>query len=299
MDKNRLIHYARYDLTIHRAFYRNLALTSAVLMLSITLLGFFIRWWEKTYDSAFYIESLTYTHISGTVLTLLTLMGLLMTVYAACFNHPLANRQSRLKTLTLPATNGEKFLWHALLVTVGGAAFLAAVLLLCDALNALLSLLAGFERIYSLTAGASSFLGVFNYEGLGDANDPFREITYLRGEYFGVWLGIVVWMAGSAVWNISAFVYGNAIKYRYNILWTILTLWLLQTVVTIVAVALISLLEGVDFYYLDNLSREDGTRIICIGIWVFDALLLGTAGLMWWRSWVRYCRAQITSRLNR
>lgn len=299
MDKNRFLNYARYDLTIHAAFYRNLALLSTIIMLSITLLGFLFRWWDKAYNHALYGDYSGYTHIAGTVVILAMAMGLMMNVYAACFNHPLANRQDRLKTLTLPATNGEKFLWHTLLVIVGGALQLTVALLLCDALNALLSLLCGFSHVYSLTAGIWSMVSLTGSEALGFLNDPLREIAVMRLDAFRLWLSIVVMLVVSFVWELSAFVYGNSFKYRYNILWTMLGLWVLESVVSIVMVMAVSIAstEGVEM--LDDMARDDVFDFLTAMFWGFNVVLIVTAALMWWHSWVRYRHAQITSWLNK
>lgn len=301
MDKNRFLNYARYDLTIHQAFYRNMALLSAVIMLSITLLGFLARWWQKSHLDVWTNDDTNYTHIFFTVISLSAVMSLLMSVYAACFNHPLANRQDRLKTLTLPATNSEKFLWHTLLVVVGGAALLTVTLLLCDALNAVFSLLTGFDHVYSLTAGVGSLITCTLYEGMGAANDILGEVAVMREDAFRLWLSIFMMSTLSFVWTISAFVYGNCLKFRYNILWTILVLWVLQTVLVIVLIVVVTFMqEGYIMPSVDaDWARDEVYDFIAACVWGINVVLIATAALMWWRSWVRYCRVQITSPLNR
>lgn len=301
MNKTRFLNYGRYDLYIHAPFYRNLAIVTCVLMTGIALLGFLFRWYafgEYRVMVAHFEEQINpdYAYVGFTAMALVCLMGVMMCAYAACFNHPLGARKDRLKTLTLPATNGEKFLWHLLLVGVGGAALLFAALLLADGLNALCSLFAGFDRVYSLTASVWSVLTMGYYEGMGEGN--WQDYSEWAADMtatetcasVALWLAVVL----SAWWQWSAFIYGSTVKFRYNILWTLLALWALQVVLTIVVFLFLPLLEDIS----RDLTQDSAERLALIFLFSLDFLLLATGACLWWRSWVRYCRVQITSRLN-
>lgn len=301
MNKNRFLNYARYDLTIHFPFYRSLALTTFVVMLAMTLFGFLFRWWsiKWMYDGG----NDAYT-VDIMVIVLLFVMGIMHNVFFGCFNHPLRQRQDRLKTLTLPVTNGERFLWHLLLPLVGGALLLFLCLLVADGMNALLSLLAGFDRVYSLTGGVLHYLSFHDYIGFSAIGEPMEgmamELSTIPGP--GLPLGFWLLYVLSVVWTLSAYVYGNHVKYRYNLLWTTLGLWLLETVLSfffLLIAGIVSMHDADLDYYMQNLDRDTVAQIISGIFWTLDIILFVTAALLWWRSWVRFKNAQITTRLNR
>lgn len=308
MNKTRFLNYGRYDLYIHAPFYRNLVVITVVLMTSLALIGFLFRWWDFNEHRIMlaaeeWQSDGSYAYVGYTAVLLYCLMGVMMYAYAACFNHPLTARKDRLKTLTLPATNGEKYLWHLLLVGVGGAALLFASLLLADGLNALFSLLVGFDRVYSLTASVWSLLTMGYYEGMGhggwlDYSEWVREMVATEPcASVGLWLAVVL----SAWWQWSAFIYGSTVKFRYNILWTLLALWVLQMVLSVAAFVSCAIVENMSedqLFFTGQMDRDSAERQVLILLYSLDFLLLATGACMWWRSWVRFRRVQITSRLN-
>lgn len=301
MNKNRFLDYARYDLTIHFPFYRSLALTTAVVMLAMTLFGFIIRWWmsKMVYEGEFGSYS-----VDLMVIALLFVMSVMHIVFWGCFNHPLRVRQDRLKTLTLPVTNGERFLWHTLLPLVGGSVLLFLCLLLCDGLNALLSLIAGFDKVYSLTAGVFSMLSLSDYTGFSAIGEPVEEIAneFMTMPNSSVYFAFVLLNTLSLVWTWSAYVYGNQVKYHYNLLWTTLGLWALQAVLSFVFFIFVDWLTVYDNEvdnYLSGLDRDSVAKIISGMFWTVDFLMVTTGALLWWFSWKRFKNAQITTRLNR
>lgn len=301
MNKNRFLDYARYDLTIHFPFYRSLVLTTAVVMLAMTLLGFLFRWWMAY--MVYMGDEDSYT-VDITVLVLLFVMSVMHLVYFGCFNHPLRARQDRLKTLTLPVTNGERFLWHTLLPLVGGALLLMLCLLLSDGLNALLSLLAGFDQVYSLTEGVFSIFSFRDSASFSFVGDAIETIPGEISSIPGPGMPLAFWLLNilSVVWSWSAYVYGNHVKYRYNLLWTTLGLWALQTVLSLlflIIVAFISVYEEDLKYYMNGLDMDTVAEIISGMFWTIDFIMLATGVLLWWFSWKRFKNAQITTRMNR
>jgi len=301
MNKNRFLNYARYDLTIHFPFYRSLALTTAVVMLAMTLFGFLFRWWMVKIDFAggHYDYSVDFM-----VIALLFVMSVMHIVYFGCFNHPLRARQDRLKTLTLPVTNGDRFLWHSLLPLVGGALLLLLCLLLSDGLNALLSLLAGFDEIYSLTAGVFSAISLSDNMGFSVVGEPLEGIIEEVSSIPGPGMLAAFWLFNilSVVWVWSAYVYGNHVKYRYNLLWTTLGLLVLQAVLSLIFIyfaVFISVHEEEMKYYMQNWDMDTVAEIISGIFWTVDFIMLTTGVLLWRFSWKRFKNAQITTRLNR
>jgi len=98
----------------------------------------------------------------------------------------------------------------------------------------------------------------------------------------------------AACWQWTAFIYGSTVKFRYNILWTLLALWVLQVALTFLVFACLPLFENM----VDGLDMNSGRRFLLNLVYGLDFLLLATCAWMWWRSWVRYRRVQITSTLN-
>ena len=299
MEYNRFIQYAKYDLTINKAFYRNISIVAVSVITGIAILGFLCRW-TMVKNLGIGVDHsgnvFSYYGIGGTVVFTTGVVSLLMMVFAGCFNHPLRNKQGRISTLTLPATNGEKFLWHTLVVILGGSLLCILSVIAADIVNALLSLIAGFpiDNIYSITKQFFRFLVMnFRNESMGEIGNA--DIMFpLYSKYYYAFLGLIY---ASSIWTITAFVFGNSVKYRYNIIWTLLGLWALQFV--------LSILEILGFtLFLKNIEEHDfdpynfgntGWTIYWIGM----VIIVGTAVLMWWQSWRNYQNAQITNRLNR
>ena len=290
IDNKRFVQYARYDLTINRTFYRNMAIVTMALIAAVTVLGFMLRW--VALSSTDYHTEFDYRPIF-TALMVKSLVGIIQTIWAGCVNHPLRNKQSRISVLTLPATNAEKYLWHLLLVIVGAMLLCLLSVVVADGLNALLSLMIGLSpsEIYSLTAEHLRYYTL-------TMNLPFTESTILDGETSAEWGEITKWLiatsAVSAVWSLSAFVFGNAVKYKYNIIWTFIALYALQMVITIlIIISAIGIGSNIDMSTIR--SEEINEMAIVRGIFITTIILtVVTSALMWWGSWRLYKKAQIT-----
>lgn len=287
-NRKRFGQVARYDLTINRTFYRNMAITIFAVLASVMLVGFSVRY-------AFKVNTeIDYAGVGMTALMLTWLMMVIGNACAGCIFHSLRNKQSRISSLTLPATNAEKFVWYVIVALGGGLLVNIASLLVCDILNALLSLLAGFptEHIYSLTRSVWSIVTLqFDYEGMG------WDIHLSNDEFFAYILRcyLIPYAVMSYVWTLTAYAYGNAIKYRYNILLTMLAMYVLQMVIAILVIVIAMCAKA----YGNELGEEEvimGMKIIYYTIMLIMAV---TAELMWRDAWRRYRRAQVTSRLNR
>ena len=298
---NRFTQYARYDLTVNRTFYRNMAITSAAIVLAITILGFLIRWIIKANTSEYELEFVgadAYAGIGGTVIFLSVFIGTMSYVYAGCFNHPLRNKQSRISVLTLPATNAEKFLWHACITIVGGHLLLLASLLTADLVNFIFSLAVGFpvDHIYSITINLfQASIGEMG-TGMGVFSAASEQMYGPEGigslRYYLITLALA-----SGIWYMTTFVFVNAIKYRYNIVWTILAHTALQFVLsTLTIMGAILFTTQIDNF---TPSEEQMETFMKVGYWAAMTIFVGTTIWMWWGAWRLYKKAQITSSLNR
>ena len=78
MEFNRFVQYAKYDLTINKAFYRNTSIVTASIITGIAVMGFLIRWTmirnlnvgvdsDETIDSWYYSINATVKVIFGVV----------------------------------------------------------------------------------------------------------------------------------------------------------------------------------------------------------------------------------------
>ncbi len=303
MDKTRFLQYARYDLTLNRTFYRNMAFTTAVVIVSIALLGFLLRWilWKNVTSVTGGIgrpdESLS--GVGGTCFFLYLAATCFLCLFAGCLNHPLRNKQSRISVLSLPATNAEKFVWHLLLVVGGGLLLCLVSLLLADAVNFIFSFIVGFppHQIHSLTL-TTLRLSVLDI----DINGSFSAMDGLPYPPDSLWnhlLTPVAWVSMAlvgAAWNIAVFIFGNSLKWRMNIPWTILALWVLQTLASILLVAgAVGLAAFADDW---PWAESHFSLLTWCGYAIYMLFFGGTAVWMFRMSWQLYQKAQLTNRLN-
>lgn len=285
MNFNRFINVARYNFAINRAQYMKLAL-SLFLVMALPFLMFVVKsiWFFAISGSA----QLAVSTIPGTSMGTWMSMCFIFAMPIICGYtfHNLLTKQSRIKELTLPASNGEKFLFHAL-VTVGGA-FLVYVIsfLLIDLIQYLyVGLLYGFS--YSEWVSYESiFLNVSNH---GDVSlnsivnpDTLGWLKAIRS--FG-------WVA-----FFSTFVLGNAIKYRHNVLWTYVFHWVLSFVGVLGMGLLIPVFKDMDWSWIQDFDPEKAGTYLKVGSILFFSLV---TIVCWWMSYRLYCRAQITTKRNK
>lgn len=298
-NKERFTNFAKYDLTINRTFYRNMALATAIGTIGIATLGFTLRhsiWLHEGGMAApESFESYNYVVITaGYVLGFLTLM---MIIFSGCTLHNLRNKQGRITELTLPATNLEKFLWHMGLMHVGGFILCIVSLLLSDAINALLTLIVyGAENgVASLTAAIGDFLRLaFITDNISFDFHSSEEVER------------TIWMFRSLGWftvcyyilNIFVYLFGNAIKYKYNIILTYISLQVIGFVFIVASFICEGLISGF-FEGFKDLDSEKALTYATTGFFTASGIVLLLAAFLGWLSYQRYTKAQITSPLNR
>ena len=315
-NKERFANFATYDLTINKSFYRNMALVNIAGAVCIALLGFIARY---TFYSSIVNDTMggqAYSYIPDAYsfegynwmyLTALYELGfflIMLQIFAGCWAHNLRNKQGRITELTLPATNLEKFTWHALVVLVAGFILCILSLLIADGFNALLTLINyGTENgIKSLTVSVGEMCSM---RGI-------TEIVFMRGlwhnaercitnddaiQYFNAFTLLVFC---SAFFQSTIYFLGNAFKYKYNIILTYAALQVLGTVLSFVFFICVAL--GVNVPTIMDTTTpdiEDVGQALTILYYVLSFItLVASAFFIWW-SYNRYTKAQITSSFNK
>lgn len=274
---NRFLNVARWNFTINRSQYTKLAL-SLFLVMSLPLLTFILKtiWMSAVTGN---MELALASSIPGTN------MGTWM---SACFIvawpilsgytfHNLLTKQSRIKELTLPASNGEKFLFHAL-VTIGG------------------SLLVYVVSYFLLDILQYLYVGIF----YGFSNThwiSYSSILFMH-EGDGMWVLLIMDLMYVAF--SSTFVLGNALKYRHNVLWTCLFHFVLSFALLFAVGLTIPFLgdwmTDVSNWMTDWLQADYNFLIWKTLLTVF---FLAVIVFCWWAAYRLYTRAQITTLRNK
>ena len=316
-NKERFANFATYDLTINKSFYRNMAIVTAAGALCIALLGFIARY--TVYDSvvndtmsgaaySYVPDAYSFEGYNWMYLTALYELGfflIMLEIFAGCWAHNLRNKQGRITELTLPATNLEKFTWHALVVLVGGFILCVLSLLIADGFNALLTLINyGTENgIKSLTASVGemcsmkSITEIIFMRGLGQITD--EGITNnVAIQYFNA---LTFLFFCSVFFQSTIYFLGNAFKYKYNIILTYAALQVIGTILSFVFFICVALGANIPTF-LDTMfpeDIEDVGHMMTILYYVLAFLALAASALFIWWSYNRYTKAQITSPFNK
>lgn len=303
INRQRFLNYAKWDLTINKSFYRNMTIATASIIFMVTIMGFFIRWtgWKSTKavidatmgDISSHMENalLDKLSVDGTAAVIAIICALAMIVFAGCINHPLRNKQGRITALTLPTTNGEKFLWHVILMIGGGFLLCVVSLLLADLFNAALSLVTfGPEGVMSMTGAI-----------VNNCIDMYKELDYLRTDedaYVFV-NSLIIYMIICYTFMLTIFAFGNALKYKFNILFTIIVLQVIQFVFSILfLIGMISIGTTVS-EWIDSIDEKTIFNIVLSLINITSVVMVGLMVFMWWKSYNLYCKAQVTSTWNK
>ena len=314
-NKERFANFATYDLTINKSFYRNMALVTIAGAVCIALLGFIMRY--AIYNSvvnntmsgpeySFVPDAYSFEGYNWMYFTAFGEMGFLLImlqIFAGCWAHNLRNKQGRITELTLPATNLEKFTWHALVVLVGGFILCILSLLLADGFNALLTLISfGAENgIKSLTASVGEMCSTQNiletvfFRGFA-RNPEGMNMPQEATPYFSALTALVFC---SSFCQITIYFLGNAFKYKYNIIFTYVALQVIGTILSFVF-TISGALGATSGSLMDvAFSEEDAINMLTAFYWTLAILSLVAAAIFIWWSYNRYTKAQITSSFNK
>ncbi len=289
-DKTRFLSVARWDMVINRKFYLNQAVGLLVLATFPVVLRF-LFWWASGEVSLFGLNSSLAQgdvslagHAAGLARFYGIVMSILPIVGLGYMFHNLARKQGRVAELTLPASNVERFLWHALFSLLAPQLVFACSVICADALNLLLSLVFGcVSGVHSLTTAWVA------YEW-SDCGLLSQICDHPILAYVAILLATLCYM--------STFALGNAWKYRYNIIYTCLAhlfLWMGLGIVLMFLAGIIMQFVGHEFILtsLDwNVNSTVALVLLCL-------LLLALLAGIWALTYRLYCHAQITTRRNR
>lgn len=296
-DKQRFLQVAKWDLTINRSFYRNLSIVTLTGVVAISIFAFFIRWMVE--DDVNPNETSRYT-VAFTTLAISYFISLILLVSAGCINHPLRNKQGRISALTIPATNSEKFLWHTLLMTVGSFIFCGLCVMVADAIYTTLSIMVfPTDEIYSISLQYvrslfGSFPNIMNGDIMQDSTEDMQcgGLLNINSVIFWAWMVHIL--------SISVFAFGNAIKYKYNIILTILFLFILQFVFSILFFTSVILFGDKIGDFFETYFSHERLPTILNGIFIVGGIIcLVISAVLWYYSYRLYCKAQVTSNMNK
>lgn len=304
MNTTRFFNFAKYDLATNKVFYRNMLIMTFGIGAGLSALAFLFRFLIFNSSSVGLtneaIEALgyaSYTNSTATNIILAMLAGFLLVIFPGCTFHSLRKKQGRINELTLPVSNQERFTWHVLLSVGGGLLLTIGMVLSADLVNYILHLAVyGNDGTFSLTSRVLDIY-TFNLPEFKIAPSEVGE----RLEVMNSMLFAMKMLALSAtIMQVGAYIYGNSVKYKYNIVLTYVSIAVTYIVVMICFVQVIDFLS--DHGYLDSLKELDQIEAIALvthWLYALCAFLFGLGGFFIWRSYKRYCKAQITSRLNK
>ena len=287
-DIRRFCAVARWDLTINRAFYNKMAMAIAACSILPVLFYHAIELLEKVMDSDGvgkpYSSFLGDLEIISVFISVFSSIAL--TVVLGFMFHNLRNRQGRISELTLPASNIERFLWHALVVLVGAHVWFLMSVGLAEILNSLLVWITfdfGDYEYVSLTAKVCK-----NFYSILPTAMVFDE-----GFHLVAYLAIIL----ASLLGVSVYPLVNAWKYRHNIAYTILfyiLAWLLMLVFLSACAAFASFCSW-DMSWLYGSFEGLAPWILVL---IIDVHLACFLYVMWRCTYRLYCKAQLTTRRN-
>lgn len=299
MNTNNLLTYGKYDLTINKVFYRNMLIITTSIIVGMALLCFLGRWfvYEQMLDHVAYYESTGitpdspfhplnpansshYSQFGGTTFFLISLLTTLYTIFMGCTFHNLRTKMSRINELTLPVSNGKRYVWHILVTVVGGLLGAFVALLCADIINFLLHVFVfGTEHMISLTAGVCSSF----YSGL---------ISGSVSEFGSIPFSVRYAVVSGFVFQMCCYIYGNSVKYRHNIIITYAALQILSVIMLFLFFALALAVDG-------SMSTPDANASVGGFFYILGTIGYALSALLIWRSYKRYCNAQVVSRFNK
>ena len=284
---NRFKNVAVWDLTINRSFYTKTAVFVASIISLPVLMKYISVLWVRVSMIGHEAEDFNLPsdlNIDGTVGYIVYVIPIIMTVFMAYTFHNLLTRQGRINELTLPASNLERFLWHVLLVFVGGALVILVSVMIADLLHVFLGWsVAGQHNFNSITSAVFTLMTF-----------PFRLIEDTTSY---AWICLIICFVLYNIIHLSIFVLGNAYVYRQNLLKTIL--WLIAIMFTTIVLLgfVVSFIVGhnIEVDSIQNLLKHFSTNGAATLVLL---VTMAVATVLWWLIYRLYKRAQITTRRN-
>ena len=278
----RFANVARWDLSVNSKFYTR----SAVMMMAFISTPIVLFYLYNMLTKGFLLMGNTSDNVEGFAMAI-SMIGLAYTVISAGYMfHNLLTKQGRISELTLPATNLERFVWHAVVILIGVPLVFFCGVVVADFLHFLFRLMITNADIQSLTAAYYWS----DFEGWHNTTPGFEDFM----EDYGYELVTTIFIWGACY--TRSFSLFNAWKYRYNIPITFLFYFILWTVLP-----LILLFIGTMFFSKENVLdfmewiKDVNPHNIIIGVGIVGILVyIG----IWLLTYRLYKRAQLTTKRN-
>ena len=287
---NRFMSVAAWDLTINRSFYKKMA----VIIFSIILMPVIFKFITILWGVMLHTNTLNelrniphedfYPAISTGYVS--SLIPIIIVVSMGYIFHNLLTKQGRINELTLPATNCERFSWHAVRTLIGVPLLIVCATLVADIVQLLLNLIFFHSSGYGV--GATIYWVFQSYY------TPIQHAAHSSYSLCCVIFGMMLLFFN----YFSLFGLGNAWKYRYNIGWTIAWLIALGLIFSIILGLMTGLVFNNQAFFENfvksiekNVSEEAAATVFLLVNAAFTALI-------WWLTYRLYSRAQISTRRN-
>ncbi len=280
----RFINVARWDLSVNSKFYTR----SAIMMMAFISTPIVLFYLYNMLTKGFLLMGNTSDNVESFAMTI-GLIGLAYSVISAGYMfHNLLTKQGRISELTLPATNLERFVWHAVVIMIGVPLVFFCGVVVADFLHFLFRLMITNADIQSLTA--AYYWGEGDFSNWHNYSPGFEDFM----EDYGYELVTTIFIWGACY--TRSFSLFNAWKYRYNIPITFLFYFILWTVLP-----LILLFLGTMFFSKENVLdfmewiKDANPHNIIIGVGIVGILVYIAIWLLTYRL---YKRAQLTTKRN-
>ena len=278
----RFINVARWDLSVNSKFYTR----SAIMMMAFISTPIVLFYLYNMLTKGFLLMGNTSDNVESFAVAI-SLIGLAYSVISAGYMfHNLLTKQGRISELTLPATNLERFVWHAVVILIGVPLVFFCGVVVADFLHFLFRLMITNADIQSLTA--AYYWG--DFEGWHNTTPGLEDFM----EDYGYELVTTIFIWGTCY--MRSFSLFNAWKYRYNIPITFLFYFILWTVLPLVL-----LFIGTMFFSKENVLdfmnwlKDANPHNIIIGVGIVGILVyIG----IWLLTYRLYKRAQLTTKRN-
>ena len=278
----RFINVARWDLSVNSKFYTR----SAVMMMAFISTPIVLFYIYNMLTKGFLLMGDTSDNVEGFAMTI-GLIGLAYSVISAGYMfHNLLTKQGRISELTLPATNLERFIWHAVVILIGVPLVFFCGVVVADFLHFLFRLMITNADIQSLTAAYYWS----DFEGWHNATPGLEDFM----EDYGYELVTTIFIWGACY--TRSFSLFNAWKYKYNIPITFLFYFILWTVLPLVLLFIGTMLFSEE-NVMDFMEwfKDANPHNIIIGVGIVGILVyIG----IWLLTYRLYKRAQLTTKRN-
>lgn len=278
----KFLDYARWDLTMRRSTYIRVIWMTA-LAGALPTIGYLIKLLYNAFYGVAPLALLVKGWNAFTTDSTIATVGMISAICIAFMFTTLKDRPGRLSEFMLPAPNWMKFLWRALLVTVGAFVFGQVVLVALGLIRYLVTVLfvgigSADLMIWAQDVNISSVIFIDMEPNYGISQTTGGLIPSM---YVASLMMMICGLAFRAV-----FVLTSAFKYRRGVLYGLLVHGIVFLILMYIAV------NNTDVNP-DFTPKEFGWT--CYLITFVHLLILVVC---WWGAWRLYRNAQLTTRRN-